>query len=267
MKILLLILLIIIILYFVVRNYSPFGSLISISNYPSPLPGPVTSSQVSSWTTINDILNDNSILVYSSTNTVKPTLEFYNMNLDMTRSTTKRSPNPVPPNQFDQTIVNYYLNGDIYASSFMENASRIPIPSTIINVSLYNTTTGSLAMTQKYNEIDYHTLSWDNVKTLSSVSLKTAPTVPITDPSIIKKIKASVLYSLINFYYNPGSGGGYTGLVKDFSTNYPVGVTTSVINTPDASTMGITFTPASKHAVWVYLLARAQWINTAIQGL
>lgn len=273
MKILLIVLLIIIILYFVIIKRSSFGSLTTIYEYPSPLPGlPQAQISLLTWTTINTIpVDDNFVLKYVVDPKV-PSFTFYRKNVDMSRSTDAPiAPNPVPPNQSDQTIVKYYLSCDTYASSFMENSEQNPVPNTIIDVSQYNIGTRALATKVTYKPVgvatasDYYTLSWDNVKNLTSVSLIPGSKV-VLDANTVKKIKAGVLYSLINLYYNPGNVN-YGGLVYDLSTNYPIGVTTSVTNTPNASTMGITFRPASKHAVWVYLLARAQWINTTIQGL
>jgi len=268
MKILLIVLLIIIILYFVIIKISPFVSGQNLKNYPSPLPGAVLNNAVS-WTSISDIPYDNSILTYLSTNSTSAKITCYNMNPNTTLNTTTPRKYDLP-NQYDATIVNYYLSFDVYASAFMNNDEKVMITKTIIDVSKYKTETAPLVKinSQTVNGIttNYDTLSWDNVKGLNHVYLVATPTIPITDNVIIKKIKASVLYSLINLYYNPGNPG-YVGLVNDLSANYPIDVTTSATSTPNASTMGITFRAASKHAVWIYLLARAQWINTTILGL
>ena len=267
MKVLLILLVIIIISYFLIRNISPFGAR-GVGVYPSPLPGPVSASQLS-WTSIGEIPNDKTPLVYNNTNNTSVTITCYDMNADTTLGTTG-TPYTLDK-QWDQTIVNHYLTFDIYAGSFMNNSTIVMVPNTIIDVSRYNigTTTNSLSTTKSrtVNKVtkNYYYLSWETANNLKSVTAKSGFS-DVVDTNTIKKIKASVLYSLINLYYNPGSTA-YTGLVYDFSTNYPVGVTTSNTNTPNASTMNITFTIAAKHAVWIYLLARAQWVNTTIEGL
>ena len=269
MKVLLILLVIIIISYFLIRNISPFGAP-GVNLYPSPLPGPVVPSQLSSWTSINEIPYDNTPLVYDKTNNTAVTINCYNMRADTTLDTTSTA--RALENQWDATIVNHYLTFDTYAGSFMNNSTSVMVPTTIIDVSRYNiggsTTSLSTTKFRTVNGVkkDYYYLSWSTANDLKSVTLKPGLTGVGVDTSTIKKIKASVLYSLINLYYNPGSDF-YTGLVYDFSTNYPVGDTTSSSNTPNASTKNIRFTMTSKHAVWIYLLARAQWINTKITEL
>ena len=257
------ILIIIFILYFVVRRGSSFGATVQI--YPSPLPGPVLKESLS-WTSINDIPTDDSILTYQSTDTAPVTIACYKMNEDTSLNTTAFTSWSLP-NSYDQTIVNYYLSYDTYASSFMNNSERVMVPNTIVDVSKYNV--GSppalLVTIKKYASKDYNYLSWDDVKSLTSVSAVSGST-EVIDTDTIKKIKGSVLYGLIKLYYNPGMSD-YSGLVYDFSNNYQVGIKTGLVTTANASTIGITFTHESKHAVWLYLLARAQWINNTILGL
>jgi hypothetical protein len=267
MLIIIIILIIIFILYFVVRRGSSFSAT-TLQSYPSPLPGPVLKESLS-WTSIDDIPTDDSILTYQSTNTDTPAITCYNMNADTTLNTTFTSWSL--PNSYDETIVNYYLSYDTYASSFMTNSEKVMVPNTIVDVSKYNVGAPPTLLATKKSRainditIDYYYLSWDDVKSLSSVSAVTGSTA-VVNTDTIKKIKGSVLYGLIKLYYNPGMSD-YSGLVYDFSTNYQVGVTTSVRNSPNASTMNIKFTHESKHAVWLYLLARAQWINNTIRKL
>jgi len=180
--------------------------------------------------------------------------------------------------QNDLTLVNFYLTKDCYASDFMLNSNNVILPTTFIDISKYtnigtntdikNTTPTtipskiSFTPTGVTTSTTFYKISWDNALKLDSTKVIKPSDVKDSGEVIIKKIKTSILYSLIKLYYNPtlGSGIYYNGLINDFSNNYKV-------NTPSSSntsTSGITFTTSAKHAIWIYLLARAAWINNLL---
>jgi hypothetical protein len=234
---------------------------LTVSNYPDPLNKTVIANTLT-WTSVNDI-SDTSKLTYI-TNTAAPTITFYDVNPDFSLKTT--SVNRTLTNYNDSTIVNSYLSYDVYAYSFMNNSANVVLPTTLIDISKYtnigigtdlknaNTTTTPAKIT--YNSKDYYLLSMNNANAIIPANIKTVPTAE-TSTSVRIKIIKSVLYSLISLYYNPGTEYRYNGLVNDLTLNYSVGI----ISKTGASTVGLTFTTASKHAVWLYLISRASWIN------
>ena len=164
---------------------------------------------------------------------------------------------------------------DSYASSFMDNRNPIPISTVIIpDISTYI----------KLSPISFTTISpsqdiinapapkiYKNTNGAYYISVqslgllvKDSSTYITTSGSIniVAKIKASVYYSLIALYYSPGNTA-YTGLVDSFINNYPV----NTMSVKGASTVGITFTPFSKHVTWLYLMARAQWLDNELKQL
>jgi hypothetical protein len=137
-------------------------------------------------------------------------------------------------------------------------------PSNIVSI-----TTG-VQTTPAETGVYYYPMSYNRVEFIRENGTQTAGTVKTT----IQQIYATFLINLSNLYYNPGSTI-YPGIIKDLQDKFPVNGTGSgtgsvpvsgLMEETDfkAGTNGLKLTPAAKHSIWLYIIARAQWINSLI---
>lgn len=204
----------------------------------------------------------NSFITTCNLQTCTQNIKCFDINPDLTLKTNFRSFSLDLSKNQDSTLVNFYLINDSFANAFMNNFYQlIPIPQ-VPDITPISTTVpkdgSGMAQSISYNGTNYQIISYNNAINLPKTY--TSRTLVIL----------GVLNALINLYYSPVTvnlNGQYPGLINDLQVNYIIytpslGPTSSIPG--KASTQGITFSPTAKHAIWLYLMARANWINNQL---
>ena len=242
----------------------------STNSIPSSITGTTgTGTKYTTSLTATPADNSSPFVNNCSLNGCNKTISCFGLNYDLTlnyNTITDYNLN-LTTNQ-DSTLVNFYLTNDVYANAFMNNTYQlIPIPQVPQFPAAYLATgtnvptDGSgLAQTVTYNGNIYQIISYNNAIKLS------------TSYTHRKIVIIGVLNALINLYYSPitvSANREYTGLINDLQTNYIIyNASVGELSNPpgNASTVNITFSPTAKHAVWLYLMARANWIDNQLKN-